>query len=883
MKFVKLRAPRYMEVSDPAKSVGLWSHHVYNITSLKPVGETLNAVTPFLKDDFERWETFEEAKSALAAKGWEKSPARALGEYEAQFHGRNTPRWLRAWHGFSTWLTDIKTTKRQNAVRLSFGSPSTGKKCNERNLRTGRVFFLKENLCGRISYFVAVMLKSGWDSWLLIEGAHGPMRGPAMQRLVLDPRGGMRWVDLSAELIRSLVAGRRLCLFELAPDTLFCAVTDPLLNPDERYAHISGDFDFLMSPCCGHAQNISLKWAVTFNPGRAKFPGVEKNVVRTLELALERGKPWANRPVEVSDLSCVTDAARKVAMTNGCAVLPADAPETLRLALMHELFFVTFPDRRPDEPGGILRGYQMPGRMLTKATGPLRADNTEAIARLSRSRAAARTTAKRVLVVDTLLARAARAVAMRNAISEDDARRRIELCGGRELMESAAWGRGMMEGNALAMFSPKPNAGSLKLPDHSLALAFEYELGLDGGSGTALVQTERIVPLSETVGSMRHTEPGLFRVRRLWRPMPGLEGALLKFEHGSERILRDAGRYFILAFPKYASRRRHESDLSFVDGEGSVAVSAFRFKSERGERSREDVRLVREILDWQKVVDLAQEGRAALYAVDFGSLTDLADATYITANTDPCRFAATVPQLVTEDGRIAGVNGEESFAKMAFIVNPAVPRDYRKRNGRSLAGYLRAYPDERERNVVEFDRSDPRGSLLKCVQTDAVLAASKEDLPAALESASYVVVPGKAPYEPGGLYAGYMLRDRVFLDDTMEVADLQHPVRTSRAKGRMLVETVDPGRAEELERTFAELVEKYIPPAQPKSRGRAARRMNIAQRHSAMIAREFRRIVRTGTMDVRRQLARPAREVAIAIWLTSIDSMSERAGKGTST
>ena len=47
--------------------------------------------------------------------------------------------------------------------------------------------------------------------------------------------------------------------------------------------------------------------------------------------------------------------------------------------------------------------------------------------------------------------------------------------------------------------------------------------------------------------------------------------------------------------------------------------------------------------------------------------------------------------------------------------------------------------------------------------------------------------------------------------------------------------------------------------------------------------REFRRIVRTGTMDVRRQLARPAREVAIAIWITSIDSMSERAGKGTST
>jgi hypothetical protein len=36
------------------------------------------------------------------------------------------------------------------------------------------------------------------------------------------------------------------------------------------------------------------------------------------------------------------------------------------------------------------------------------------------------------------------------------------------------------------------------------------------------------------------------------------------------------------------------------------------------------------------------------------------------------------------------------------------------------------------------------------------------------------------------------------------------------------------------------------------------------------VAREFRRVVYTGTMDARRQLVRPAHEVAIGIWLATL-------------
>jgi hypothetical protein len=52
----------------------------------------------------------------------------------------------------------------------------------------------------------------------------------------------------------------------------------------------------------------------------------------------------------------------------------------------------------------------------------------------------------------------------------------------------------------------------------------------------------------------------------------------------------------------------------------------------------------------------------------------------------------------------------------------------------------------------------------------------------------------------------------------------------------------------------------------------------IGRKFKAMVAREFRRVVYTGTMGWRKQLVRPSHEVALGIWLARL-SVSTGAGK----
>ncbi|MBQ5399679.1 MAG: hypothetical protein IIU15_00390, partial [Treponema sp.] len=409
---------------------------------------------------------------------------------------------------------------------MSFGFAAAGLNCNERNLRGGRTFFLR-NAEGR--NFVAVMAvpasDPAWASWLLIEDSHWRSDKSCYRRLVIDPRGECRWTELDAALVTELVADKKLCLFELAPDPVFDAVTDPVLNPREQYAHISTDFVFCACPCKG-TFTFALRWGVTYNPERTHYENVDKTVILTLDIARERRKPWAKRPIEARDCADAVKAAREVVLANGCALLPNDAPEELRHAVMRSLFFITFPDRRPNEVGGLLRGYQLPGRMVRSVGKGLRGDNTAQIIGRVREMGKARADARRRLVVDTLLDRAARALAARNGLDESDARRRIEDAGGRATLAAAAGRLGMLDGNALALFTPKPGAGSLKLPDLSLAFAFELRLGLDGSRGESsapLVQATRIRPLDETPGSMRLAVAVVASATRMWKPMRGRE------------------------------------------------------------------------------------------------------------------------------------------------------------------------------------------------------------------------------------------------------------------------------------------------------------------------------------------------------------------------
>ena len=880
----KQTTTKYLEIADPKDAVGLWSHRASYMTPLNPVGNTLKTLGHTLAEDISRWETYDEMKAAMDAKGWKKSASRRLREYAAQYLGEvvdeagerewlSAPRWFRAWSRFARWIDGIQTAPRPDYVRMSFGFATAGLNCNERNLRTGRAFFLR-NADGR--NFVAVMAvpasDPAWASWLLIENSNRLAGRECYRRLVIDPRGECRWTELDAALVTELVADKKLCLFELAQDPVFDAVTDPGLNPREQYAHISTDFVFCAYPCKG-AFTFVLRWGVTYNPGRTRYENVDKNTILTLDIARERRKPWAKRPVEVRDCADAEKAAREVVLANGCALLPNDASDELRHAVMRALFFVTFPDRRPDEIGGLLRGYQLPGRMVRNVGKGLRGDNAAQIVERVREMGKARADARRQLVVDTLLARAAGALAARNGLDRGDALRRIESAGGRTTLAAAAERLGMMDGNALALFTPKPGAGSLKLPDLSLAFAFELRLGLDGSRGESsapLVQATRVRPLDETPGSMRHAVAVVASATRMWKPMRGREDMPLEVSpKHSPRILREDGRYYLLAVPRQAGAFRYDRDLAYEPGgkRKSVPVSAYSFRSSKGERSRESVELVVETFDWQKVSRMARDGRMMLYALDFGKDRRWADAAYLPTNAAPCTFSTTVPKI--EHGGTSAApraSDEKASVRLTFVVNPTVRRDNRKWGVRSLAAYLDAYPDEQARPRIAFDPASPADSALEAVRKDALLVARKEDAAAALEAMSYVVVPGRGLREPGGLYNGYMLLDRVFIDDAQNAARSRDP-----RKGKRLADVVRPGKVAALERHFTELIEADgVADKKSARRFKLERPLKVTPELAPAVAREFRRVVYTCTMDARRQLIRPAHEVAVGIWLAGL-------------
>ena len=140
----------------------------------------------------------------------------------------------------------------------------------------------------------------------------------------------------------------------------------------------------------------------------------------------------------MADPAKAAEAARWVVENNGCVVLPENSKDELRVAVMRALFYITFPEREIDAPGGLLRGYQLPGRMVQFATKKIRYDGSKAIVEDVRQKSKSAIERKRRLVVDTLLGRAANAVAVRNGIDREEALRRIEGVGGRAVIETAA-------------------------------------------------------------------------------------------------------------------------------------------------------------------------------------------------------------------------------------------------------------------------------------------------------------------------------------------------------------------------------------------------------------------------------------------------------------
>ena len=915
--YYKEKSIRFLEVRDPKKALGLWSHTIEFSATLHPITPTRETLGRFFNDDLARFETHAEALKMMAAKGWKKTSSRKINEYAAQYLGERVdengksewlavPRWFRAWHRFSRWLENSKTAEPYRDVRLSFGAPSTGRDCGDLRHRTSRVIFLKKN--GR--NFVGVMMKDGWYAWNIIEKS--AYQDDPYERLLLFKGRGLVWQTVDADIITELLQAKQMCLFEMEKNPIFDALTDSK-NHTETLGFLSRAVELYVHDPNGAEERFYIRFGATFNPTKRKYDTCDKNQVRLVEVMKERGKGWIDRQIPVTESSQIENAARWVVENNGCIVLPPDRPDSLRQEVMRALFYVTFPDRPIDAPGGILRGYQMPGRMVQYATKRIRFDG-DAIREKQKANALETRKRKRKLIVDTLLDRAARVVAERNGIQKDTAKKRIEKVGGRAIIETAAWRWGFMEGHPLVLFTAAPQAGSLKLPDLSLAIGFEHRLGLEGNKASVgkLVQTAKIVELSETFHCNRFCKDFKIVASRSFSPRQGAESDKISYSTETARIIydRDGGLYYLLLFPKYALYQ-YERDLLFEPGENSVSVKAYRCVSEDGTRSRQNNHIEEETFDFNKIVSLAKDGRVYLYVLDVGEAKWLFDATYTTQNGNPCKIIPTLPQLFQLNSPLLSArrnnkNGVYIFTdiptsaekvelRISFTINPYVIRDGRKYEGRSWKSYCDAYPDDAGRETVVWPTGNATKETLKeaanrVVETDGVLLTDEEHLSAALEGMGYVVTQTEDPHAPGGIYNGYMLVDRVFKSSDGRVTwreenglqrkevedgkfDRQRYAEEKRKEnaGKPLVEVLSPAIAAAAEREFSERIEAEVLADKKTSKFFTLEApIVIGDEFKAMVAREFRRVAYTGTMGWRQQLVRPAHEVALGIWLARL-------------
>ena len=155
-------------------------------------------------------------------------------------------------------------------------------------------------------------------------------------------------------------------------------------------------------------------------------------------------------------------------------------------------------------------------------------------------------------------------------------------------------------------------------------------------------------------------------------------------------------------------------------------------------------------------------------------------------------------------------------------------------------------------------------------------------------------MPEIGPRNAGGAYCGCQLRDRAFKDEDGRVSWREERARQSgetedkgkakkkndrsALKGKRLVEVVPAATATELERLFIEKIEND-PISDNRNGGRKSEGLRVKVLDEPLkvtddlmdiVKREFRRIVYTGTMAGRQQIIRPAHEVAVGIWLTTL-------------
>ncbi len=181
-------------------------------------------------------------------------------------------------------------------------------------------------------------------------------------------------------------------------------------------------------------------------------------------------------------------------------------------------------------------------------------------------------------------------------------------------------------------------------------------------------------------------------------------------------------------------------------------------------------------------------------------------------------------------------SGKREVLSVDYTVGARFKRDGRKTGGREINAYLDAWPE---------DAAKPRVSgFREAIEKDGILVAPRQRMPELIELAKYVVTDD-------GL-RGYQIWDRVFWDDGSGERKCKRAELTTFAQNY----GPDKDMIAEFERQI--LSDKIFTSQSP---------VPIPQ---SLLQREFGRIVITGTMSWRRQMVRPAHEVALGIWLAGL-------------
>lgn len=883
-----------LRVKPFSDTIGLWQEKVEVRLDLRPVGPTARTLLPLVQEDAARRDTYGEIQR-LISDVFAKTPdlssvSKALGilvgEYEES--GELPPAAVTLWSSYAQ-LADRSRSWRHGPepggpVRVTFGQPMAGMFLIDAQVRRSKTMILRGVEEGVEKWFVAVTLRGvradDWDE--LLEPSP---RSDVYERYAFDGRSESAFRPMDARLLRALVANGKTCLFEIVdPSPLFLAVMDRANARLDR-ATLTGGLEFY-----AEGDRFFGYVNIVFNPGAERCRIGVRNSSRVWEAQLEIMPELAGREILVRREEDIEPALRRAVQSDGVILMDADASEALLEKVRRRLRYLWFADIPVDSPGGALRGYLSFDRLMQRKKGAsIRGGDLAKMKRGWDEKGGASRARRTEDCIDQITDRVLACFQSRNVLPEgmglaelrDELR--LHIAGECERL-------GMFRGQALYLFC----GGELKMPSEAVCMAFETLLRERGvrlessGAVSRLVQTIRALPLEQGIGSQRAlhrrsyplvpVEATAEHLRGLLptaNPGEPVEFAFAKtgdahnvrdYLRGNIWLLEKGGEYYVLARMPFeffeAQDLCPEADSECGRGED---YRRFRFT----DATRDGATLQVDVFDPWKLNRFVESGQAMLFALDVGEDRKFFDALGCEEGVSPC------PVAIVGGIRFWLYPNGALTADVPLTFNSWIPQSGRKLTVRSLSAYLDAFPEDAVRPLQFVDATSvPADVLAAAVANDGFIVfpssvsgdgraenpALQDVVDQILDGASYLFDPGLDPHAPGGALRGYQIRDRVFRLDASDRSD-GGDRRTARREnvGLPLEQVLSPSKCEEAKAQFRTRVYEEF--------GRRNGGAPIARRSAldAALAREFSRIVYTGTMTVSRQLTRYVGVAALGV------------------